>query len=280
MSLPASGRKTLVRFRAPSKMIDVHLERALLQRWQNVQDDAALVTLVEAFQPLATKYAYKHSSKKHTYEELLQEANLGLVVAASRFDPNYGTRFSTYALIWITAQIRNFIRNNHCVISAFRSPGAKNLFYRYEKIRRSIDKQATQDEQPFLDEHLATACGVQQKDVPFLTALLDSGEVSLDAPRSSSTYTGSLTSVIELPSRELSPEDQFARIEERHYHLKKLREAFDILQPRERTILIERWLSGDRTPLKVLGSRYGISAERVRQIETAALGRLRAHCRE
>lgn len=136
------GDSSAPRARKNSAFVSRNEECELVRRWQGAGDEQALSRLLIGFQPLAKSLARKFGTPKHPFEELVQEANVGLVQAAAKFDPDRGCRFSTYAYYWIRARIFDFVCNNHSVVRVFKGDGAKHAFFSLERIRRQVDGQS------------------------------------------------------------------------------------------------------------------------------------------
>jgi RNA polymerase sigma-32 factor len=257
----ASERTALATYRAEvasQKALSPERERELAERWR-AGDQAAGAALVEACLPFVMTIAFEYRRWGLPAEDIVQEGNIGLLKAAQRFDPERGCRLVTYAAYWIRAEIRDFVVRGYRIVRIGSSKPERRALRIYRKTRERDPKA------------LAALSGMREERVEELLPLLLARDVSLDAP----TDTGG-SGVDRLAGEAPSPEDAAAGQQEASRAHRALREAVAELPPREREILENRWLTEEPLTLEALGRRFGISKERVRQIEERAKLRMRA----
>jgi RNA polymerase sigma-32 factor len=209
---------------------------------------------------------FRHSGP--ALDDLIQEGNLGLTIAARRFDPRRATRLATYATYWIRACMLEHVVRSHGPVRIGTTRSQRKIFFGLGRARRRLERGG----EPADSERLAGELGVQREDVEAMTPRLSGRDVSLDAPRDDGRRPGGLA--VEEPS----PEELVAGCEERDRRHEQLLEALKGLDPRERAIICARHLRGRPATLAALGRKLGISRERVRQLELRATDKLRSLC--
>ncbi len=233
-------------------------ERELALRFRDGDKDAG-AELIEACLPFVMTIAYEYRRWGLAAEDIIQEGNIGLLKAAQRFDPDRGCRLVTYAAYWIRAEIRDHVVRGYRIVRIGSSKSERKALRIYRKTRERDPRT------------LAALSGLKQERVEELLPLLLARDVSLDAP----TETGS-TAVERLADGGITPEEAAAEDEETSRTSQALHEAVRELPAREREILERRWLTEEPLTLEALGQHFGISKERVRQIEERAKLRMRA----
>src|SRR5215831_3494408 len=208
-------------------------ERRLARRWRTLTDDKALARMVSAHLGLVIRIAMEFRHSGPSMEDLIQEGNLGLTIAARRFDPNRKTRLATYATYWIRACMLEHVVRSHGPVRIGTTRSQRKIFFGLGRARRKLEREGEQADA----EHLAQELGVEESDVEAMTPRLTGRDVSLDAPRSSDDRRpmGSQLSE-ELPS----PEDVVAIVEEDKRRRRQLAEGLEWLDPRERAIIRAR----------------------------------------
>jgi len=233
-------------------------ERELAEQWRS-GDQAAGRALIEACLPFVMTIAFEYRRWGLPAEDIVQEGNIGLLKAAQRFDPERGCRLVTYAAYWIRAEIREYVVRGYRIVRIGSSKPERKALRIYRKTRERDPKV------------LAALSGLNEERVEELMPLLLARDVSLDAP----TETGS-TGMDRLAHDGANPEEEASDDEERGRTFRALHEAVSELPAREREILQRRWLTEEPLTLEALGQHFGISKERVRQIEERAKQRMRA----
>jgi RNA polymerase sigma-32 factor len=245
-------------------------ERRLARAWIVNQDEKALGRLVAAHLGLVIKIALEFRHSGPAMEDLIQEGNLGLTIAARRFDPDRATRLATYATYWIRACMLEHVVRSHGPVRIGTTRSQRKIFFGLGRARRQLERDgATADA-----EHLATALGVETEDVESMTARLTGRDVSLDAPRG---YDDQRPVAASLCEDDPTPEEMIAGIEEDGQRRSMMLEGLKVLDTRERAIIRARHMRQRPATLAWLGKKFGISRERVRQLEMRAKAKLRQY---
>ncbi len=249
-------------------------ERELAIRYKKYGDKEAAFRLIVSNLRLVVKIALEyHRYWTTNLLDLIQEGNVGLMQALQKFDPFRGIRFTSYASFWIRAYILKYIMDNWRLVKIGTTQAQRKLFYDLKKERQRLEQMGF-DPTPKL---IAESLNVREEDVVSMTQRMEEGEISLDARlgEDSRETVGDL-----LPATESSLEDQVGKEEARKLLLEKIEEFRQTLQGRERDIFENRMLSERPLTLRELGEKYGISPERVRQIEGEILKKIRAFLKE
>lgn len=249
-------------------------EHALAIQWRDAGDQGALDQLTTAHMRLVIAIAARFRNYGLPVQDLVQEGHVGLLEAAARFDPEREVRFSTYATWWIRASIQDFVLRNWSIVRGGTSSAQKALFFNLRRLRMRIARRA--EDEPDLDIHaeIATAVGVRREDVVTMEARLSGPDTSLDAPVSDDGSGSASRGDFFKDTAPLPDEIVGDSIDtERRYEW--LQSALTVLSERELRILRERRLSEEGETLEALGTKLGISKERVRQIENRALEKLK-----
>lgn len=258
--------------RAP--LLEREEELALARAWRETGDEAALHRLVSAYARLVVSLAARFRNYALPMGDLVQEGNVGLMMAASRFDPDRNVRFSTYAMWWIRAAIQDFILRNHSIVRTGTTAGDKSLFFNLRRLRARLGEGTNG---PISHEgrmKIALELGVDVAAVEAMEGRLSAADQSLDAGVDSEG--GGDSWVDFLADDRPGPEEVVVELRDAGTRSRWLRRALRELNDRERVIIHERRLREDAVTLQELGEELGISKERVRQIEQRAIEKLRS----
>lgn len=212
---------------------------------------------------LSVAHAYRGGSAG--LDDLVSEGCLGLMEAVRRFEVSRGNRFSTYAVWWVRAHLRRYALANRRIVAMPSTRGARRVLGSMARVRRDLCQR---EGRPVDRGELAEALGVSTSDV----ALVEAAYAGRDVPVGPTDELGSRDLASEAPS----PEQLAADAEEALQHRRAVAEALASLSDRERTIVEHRLLDDERTSLQALGERFGVSRERVRQIQQRAQAKLRS----
>ena len=244
-------------------------EFMLANRFRKHGDLDAAKRLISAHLRLAAKVAFGYRYYGLPVEDLISEANIGLMQAVKKFEPEKGNRLSTYAVWWIKAAINEFILRSWSLVRIGTVAAQKRLFYNLRKIKARLglygDSALDADSVKEISQNL----NVSEDDVVAMDNRL-SGDVSLNTP----VYTDGYAEKQDFLSNNASIEDSVADKQESDLRLRLLAQAMNKLNDRERIIVRARRLQDDPTTLDSLGEQLGISRERVRQIETRAIEKM------
>lgn len=267
--------QTFMRGAMKAELLDAETETALAIAWRDDRDERALHRLITAYMRLAISMAAKFRRYGVPMNDLVQEAGLGLMKAADKFDPDRGVRFSTYAVWWIKASIQDHVMRNWSLVRTGSTSAQKSLFFNLKRVEAQIMRESGET----LDSHqvtekIATEIGVSVRDVEMMQGRLSGGDFSLNAQQGGDEDGREWIDVLEDETMQGSEQVDEARDSE---VLKTwLEEAMDGLNDREKLIVRQRRLSEKGRTLEVIGAELGISKERVRQLEVAALAKMRA----
>jgi RNA polymerase sigma-32 factor len=250
-------------------------ERDLVTRWYTHADKKAHDALIESHLRLVPKIAQKYSGYGIDMSELISEGNLGLLHSLQKFQPEKGFRFSTYARWWIKAAILNFILQAWSLIKVGNGANNKRLFFNLRRAKRDIlaNGERTLTEKEF--EQLAHHFRVTKEEVVAMDRRMSANDVSLSAPAGQSSDGDSIEIGDTLADDAPSAEDILVASDERAWRSQALRDALAKLDKRERDILSRRYLTERPVTLSKLATIYGLTAERVRQIEAKAIDKVR-----
>ena len=264
-----------VRASMAEELLDAETETALALAWRDHRDEAALHRLIQAYARLAVSFAGRFRRYDVPYDDLIQQGNLGLMRAAEKFDPDNGSRFSTYAAWWIRASMQEFVMRNWSVVRTGTNATQKKLFFHLRRVLQKADR--TEMSEP-ISALVARELQVPQDQVEAMLGRMSGPDLSLDAPQSSDEDGRAWVETIEDENGATATQVDERLDNDRRRRL--LHDAVGRLPERERAIVAARHLADEPVTLSDLGAQMGISKERVRQLEERALGRLTALVRE
>lgn len=279
MPLDGDHSTNMSRIAMKAELLDAETEQKLAYAWRDHRDEEALHRLITAYMRLAISMAAKYKRYGASMNDLIQEAGLGLMKAADKFDPDRGVRFSTYAVWWIKASIQDYVMRNWSMVRTGSTSSQKSLFFNMRRVQARIEREAMSRGEELdghqLREMIAHEVGVPLRDVEMMEGRLSGSDFSLNATQS-----------VEDEGREWidTIEDDGPRgdelVEEDH-DLSALRgwlgDAMSKLNDRERFIVRERKLRDEPRTLESLGDELSLSKERVRQLEAAAFQKMRKY---
>ena len=277
MALDGYADQSLSRRAMKAELLDAETELKLAYAWRDERDEEALHRLITAYMRLAISMAAKFKRYGAPMNDLIQEAGLGLMKAADKFDPDRGVRFSTYAVWWIKASIQDYVMRNWSMVRTGSTSSQKSLFFNMRRVQARLEREASARGE-MLDKHqlrqmIATEVGVPLHDVEMMEGRLSGSDYSLNATQSSEDEGREWIETIE------DEGEQAQEIVEHDTDMATLRNwlvsAMQGLNDRERFIVRERKLREDPRTLESLGVELGLSKERVRQLEAAAFGKMR-----
>jgi RNA polymerase sigma-32 factor len=247
-------------------MLQPQEEYMLAKRWREHGDSQAAHRLVTSHLRLVAKIAMGYRGYGLPIGEVVSEGNVGLMQAVKRFEPDKGFRLATYAMWWIKASIQEYILRSWSLVKMGTTANQKKLFFNLRKAKSSISALEDGDLRPDQVKVIATKLGVEEKDVIDMNRRLG-GDASLNAPV---REDGDGEWQDWLADDSDSQEAVLAREEETDNRRLALTRALGVLNERERIIFEERRLKDDPITLEELAERFGVSRERVRQIEVRA----------
>ena len=254
-------------------ILDARTEAELIARWRESGDQRAGSRLVHCYQRLIRKIARRYCGFGLAISDLLAEGNVGFLQALERFDSSRGFRLSTYAIWWIRAAISDAVLNGP-MVKAATSEDAKRVFFNLRRARIKIGELEAGELMPDAVAAIARELAVSETEVVRMNRWMNGRDVSLNAPVGRDPHSRN-----ELQDLLTDPcQDDEARIiedDERRKRAALVKEAIATLSERERRIVTERWLQDEPRTLADIGGEYGLTRERVRQIETQALAKIK-----
>lgn len=276
MALDGYSDQILSRQARAAELLDAETEAALARAWRDHGDTAALHRLVTAYMRLAISMAARFRRYGAPMNDLIQEASLGLMKAAEKFDPDRGVRFSTYAVWWIKAGIQDHVMRNWSLVRTGSTSGQKALFFNLRRVQAKLEREARERGEVLdsaqLREKVASEIGVTLAEVQMMEGRLAGMDASLNATQAEDEGREWIEV---LPDEAPQAEEQVEAAHDRARLRGWLAQAMAGLNPRERHIVIERRLRDEPRTLESLGAELGLSKERIRQLEAAAYGKLR-----
>src|SRR5476651_2231859 len=253
-------------------MLGKEEEFMLAKRWREHQDFDSARQLVNSHLRLVAKIAMGYRGYGLPIEEVISEGNVGLMQAVKKFEPDKGFRLATYAMWWIRASIQEYILRSWSLVKMGTTAAQKKLFFNLRKAKSEISALQEGDMHPDQVSVIATKLGVLDSEVISMNRRLSGGDASLNSPMRADSESEWQDWLVDdkTPSQETVVADN----QEKTLRMGLLEEAMTELTDRERHILTERRLKDEPTTLEELASQYGVSRERVRQIEVRGFEKL------
>ncbi|MFO6464742.1 RNA polymerase factor sigma-32 [uncultured Jannaschia sp.] len=277
MALDFNRDTSLSRKAMKAELLDAETELRLAYAWRDDRCEESLHRLITAYMRLAISMAAKFKRYGAPMNDLIQEAGLGLMKAAEKFDPDRGVRFSTYAVWWIKASIQDYVMRNWSMVRTGSTSSQKSLFFNLRRVQARLEREALADgvilDRQTMREAISKEVGVPLHDVEMMEGRLSGSDFSLNATQSSDEDGREWIDTLE------DDADQADQNVELKHDTAMLREwllsALSALNDRERFIVRERKLREDPRTLESLGNELSLSKERVRQLEAAAFAKMR-----
>jgi len=260
-------------------MLEPEEEYMLAKRWVDHQDTEAAHKMVTSHLRLAAKIAMGYRGYGLPQAEVISEANVGLMQAVKRFDPDKGFRLATYAMWWIRASIQEYILRSWSLVKLGTTSAQKKLFFNLRKAKNRIGALEEGDLRPENVTRIATDLGVTEAEVISMNRRLSGGDASLNVMVG--TEGDSSTQWQDwLEDEDADQAGDYAEKDELDARRELLEQAMSILNERERDILMQRRLQESPVTLEDLSGQYNVSRERIRQIEVRAFEKLQLKMRE
>ena len=258
-------------------LLEPEEEYMLAKSWVDHQDSSAAHRLVTSHLRLAAKIAMGYRGYGLPQAEVISEANVGLMQAVKCFDPEKGFRLATYAMWWIRASIQEYILRSWSLVKLGTTSAQKKLFFNLRKAKARIGALEEGDLRPEHVEKIAHDLNVTEEEVISMNRRLSGGDASLNATIGSEDGTAQWQDWLE--DEDADQAAQYEADDELSVRRELLERAMDVLNERERDILMQRRLRDDPVTLEDLSEQYGVSRERIRQIEVRAFEKLQSQMR-
>ncbi|MBM2294272.1 RNA polymerase sigma factor RpoH [Sulfitobacter pseudonitzschiae] len=260
-------------------LLEPEEEYMLAKRWVEEQDTEAAHKMVTSHLRLAAKIAMGYRGYGLPQAEVISEANVGLMQAVKRFDPERGFRLATYAMWWIRASIQEYILRSWSLVKLGTTSAQKKLFFNLRKAKARIGALEEGDLHPDNVKRIATDLGVTEDEVISMNRRMSGGDASLNATVGSEGE-GTMQWQDWLEDEDADQAADYEERDELTVRREMLAEALDVLNDREKDILTQRRLSDQTVTLEDLSSQYDVSRERIRQIEVRAFEKLQKRMRD
>jgi RNA polymerase sigma-32 factor len=244
-------------------------ERKLAERFRNEEDLAAARQLVLSHLRFVVHIARGYSGYGLPVGDLVQEGNVGLMKAVKRFDPSLNVRLVSFAVHWIRAEIHEYVLRNWRLVKIATTKAQRKLFFNLRRMKKNLTWLSAEE-----TAAVARELGVTESEVTEMEKRLAARDMSFD-PTPESDEEEVYSPAAYLPSPDADPALQVEEAESEEDESDRLRGAMGRLDERSRDIVQRRWMADDKATLHELADKYGVSAERIRQIESSALGKLR-----
>ena len=260
-------------------MLEPEQEYMLAKRWVDHEDTDAAHQLVTSHLRLAAKIAMGYRGYGLPQAEVISEANVGLMQAVKKFDPEKGFRLATYAMWWIRASIQEYVLRSWSMVKLGTTSAQKKLFFNLRKAKARIGALEDGDLRPENVAQIANDLGVTEDEVISMNRRLSGGDASLNAMVGSDD--GSTTQWQDwLEDEDATTADDYAEKDEFDHRMDLMKQAMEVLNERERDILTQRRLKDQPVTLEDLSGVYDVSRERIRQIEVRAFEKLQKKMRD
>ena len=269
---PNNGGMRLVRNAMSVPMLTREREMDLARAWRDKEDEVALHELINAYGRLVAGMAVKFRNYGLPVADLIQEGNVGLMQAASRFEPERELRFSTYASWWVRSAMQDYILRNWSIVRTGTTSSQKSLFFNLRRLRAKIEGKTGGVLDDAGRQAIASELKVPKRDVDGMSVRLAASDQSLNAPVGEE---GDLSWQDYVVDERPNPETNAIATKDGETRSDWVKTALSELPTREERIIRARLLEDDTLTLEALGAELGVSKERVRQLEKRALGKLK-----
>jgi len=283
MSTALVRANTSLAFAGPVGSLDAYVERvsripvlsreeelALAERFRSTDDLEAARQLVLSHLRFVVHIARGYSGYGLPVGDLIQEGNVGLMKAVKRFDPGVGVRLVSFAVHWIRAEIHEYVLRNWRLVKIATTKAQRKLFFNLRRFKRNLGWLTEAETQAIAGE-----LGVSASEVTDMEQRLSSRDLSFDPAPDSDDEDGAYSPSAYLPHPESDPSIAVEREQWDEDTADRLAQALETLDERSRNILRRRWMTDQKATLHELADEYGVSAERIRQIEAGAIKKLK-----
>ncbi|MFO8155006.1 MAG: RNA polymerase sigma factor RpoH [Pseudomonadota bacterium] len=270
LGIPSSSLEAYTRAVNAIPVLSVDEEQRLARQYHEENDLDAARQLVISHLRFVVRIARGYNGYGLPQADLIQEGNIGLMKAVKRFDPNIGVRLVSFAVHWIRAEMHEYILRNWRIVKVATTKAQRKLFFNLRNAKKRLG-WFTRDEV----ESVASDLGVSTENVLEMESRLANRDTAFDAPTDDSDDEGPLAPAAYLEDSGSDPARVVEADQDETNQTAQLRAALDGLDERSRDIVSQRWLREPKATLQELADEYGVSAERIRQLEKAAMKKLR-----
>ena len=270
MNVPGGSLDSYISAVSAVPILSAEDERVLAERLFYHDDIDAARSLVLSHLRFVVHIARSYTGYGLPLGDLVQEGNVGLMKAVRRFDPSVGVRLVSFAVHWIKAEIHEFVLKNWRIVKVATTKSQRKLFFNLRGAKKRLARLTPEETQRVADD-----LGVSARDVREMEGRLAAFDASFDGPMDDDEDSPVVSPAQYLQAEGGDPADILADQDWQEQSSRRLGSALLSLDERSRDILERRWLAEDKTTLQDLANHYGVSAERIRQLENAAIGKLR-----
>ncbi len=271
MTLPTGSIDAYISAAYQLPMLTAEEERTLALRLRNENDLEAAKALVLSHLRFVIRIARGYSGYGLALPDLIQEGTVGLMKAVRRFDPDMGVRLVSFAVHWVKAEIHEFVLRNWRIVKVATTKAQRKLFFNLRSSKKRLG-WFTQEEV----EHVANELGVKPETVLEMEARLNKHDLAFDGGMDDSDDHAPVAPAGYLPDMRMEPSRQLEAADSEENEKEQLYMALESLDERSKSILEARWLTEQKATLHELADRFGVSAERIRQIEKRAMEKMKA----
>jgi RNA polymerase sigma-32 factor len=269
--VPTGSFDTYVSAAYQLPMLSAEEEHQLAVDLRDNNDLEAARKLVMSHLRFVIKIARGYSGYGLALPDLVQEGTVGLMKAVKRFDPDMGVRLVSFAVHWIKAEIHEYVLRNWRIVKVATTKAQRKLFFNLRSSKKRLGWFSQEEV-----EEVAEQLGVKPETVLQMEARMSNHDVAFDAGADDDQAVTALSPAAYLPDLRMEPSQQLERTDSEDDDKSRLYSAMEDLDERSRSILEARWLSERKVTLHQLADRYGVSAERIRQIEKSAMQKLKS----
>ncbi|MEJ2762009.1 MAG: RNA polymerase sigma factor RpoH [Gammaproteobacteria bacterium] len=269
LALPTGSLETYVQSVNQIPMVSAERERQLERRFRDHQDLDAARELVMAHLRFVVRVARGYNGYGLPQADLIQEGNIGLMKAVKRFDPEIGVRLVSFAVHWIRAEIHEYILRNWRIVKVATTKAQRKLFFNLRSAKKRLGWMNSEEVNAVAED-----LGVSSRDVLEMEERLSSRDASYDGPVITDDEDAVFAPVGYLENLGPGPEEEAETAQTEDLEQQRLRQALAALDDRSREIIRRRWLADNKTTLQELAGEFGVSAERIRQLEKAAMAKM------
>ena len=251
------------------RILSAEEEQELAHRFYDEKDLEAARELIICHLRFVVHIARTYRGYGLADADLIQEGNIGLMKAVKRFDPNVGVRLVSFAVHWIRAEIHEFIIRNWRIVKIATTKAQRKLFFKLREAKKGLGWLTRAETKEIADE-----LGVRPEDVTLMESRLSANDVPIDLPANPDDEN-SFSPMHTIADERPNPEEALEQADWDEQQNERLYSAIQSLDERSRTILMARWLEEQKTTLHDLADQFGVSAERIRQLESAAMNKIR-----
>lgn len=251
-------------------VLSVEDEQALAHKYRDQDDLEAARQLVMAHLRFVVHIARSYSGYGLPQADLIQEGNIGLMKAVKRFDPNVGVRLVSFAVHWIKAEIHEYVLKNWRIVKVATTKAQRKLFFNLRSKKKSLNWLNNAEVKAVADD-----LGVKPEEVRRMEGRLNARDAAFDAPAQDDESESAYAPIHYLEANNADPAQEVEQQQWQGQRQERLRFALKALDERSQDILQQRWLSDQKATLHDLADKYGISAERIRQLEKNAMNKIK-----